>query len=301
MSEDNSQQRSQQSAQLKTPEQSQRQVQEQSHRPRKRFGQNFLQDPSIIERIVDAIAPERNPRLVEIGPGQGAITNRILARISEEQNLVVVELDRDLAAVFEEKAQMLPNLDVIQADVLKVDLITLLGSESQQGVKLFGNLPYNISTPLLIKLVEAHMSASRVANPLCADMVFMLQKEVVDRIVAEPGNKTYGRLSVVLQSAFEVEPLFDVPPKAFFPAPKVMSSIVRLVPRSSTLVAPESFVDFQKLVATAFSQRRKTLKNTLKSLVDEEGFNQACIQSNLRAEVLSVEDFVRLTSVMKKV
>lgn len=284
------------------PQQMPRQAQQQeAHRPRKRFGQNFLQDSAIIERIVDAIAPENSQRLVEIGPGQGAITNRILARIGEEQSLVVVELDRDLAAAFEEKACTLQNLEVVQADILKVDLLSLLGGDIDQDVKLFGNLPYNISTPLLIKLVEAQMSESRGVKPLCSDLVFMLQKEVVDRIVAEPGSKTYGRLSVILQSAFETEPLFDVPPQAFFPAPKVMSSIVRLVPRSSPLVTPEAFVDFQKLVAAAFSQRRKTLKNTLKSLVDAEGFNQVSIQSNLRAEVLSVEDFVRLASVMRKV
>lgn len=268
-----------------------------SHRPRKRFGQNFLQDAAIIERIVDAIRPERGGRLIEIGPGQGAITNRILARMDEDQALVVVEIDRDLAAVFQERALQTPALEVIQADILKVNLADLLRAESGQ-VRLFGNLPYNISSPLLIRLVETQiqlLTQEEHSAGICSDMVFMLQKEVVDRIVAEPGSKTYGRLSVVIQSVFDAAPLFDVPPKAFYPPPKVMSSILRLSPKSEPLVEAKTFRKFQKIVTAAFAQRRKTLKNTLRGIAGEREFSAAQIDPSLRAETLAVEDFVRLS------
>ena len=267
-----------------------------SHKPRKRFGQNFLQDAAIIERIVDAIRPERGGRLVEIGPGQGAITNRVLARMEDDQALVVVELDRDLAAVFQERALQTPTLEVIQADILKVDLADLLRAESGQ-VKLFGNLPYNISSPLLIRLVETHVRLllEEDSEGICSDMVFMLQKEVVDRIVAKPGSKTYGRLSVVIQSVFDAAPLFDVPPKAFYPSPKVMSSILRLSPKREPLVEAKTFRKFQKIVTAAFAQRRKTLKNTLRGIAAEQEFSAAQIDPSLRAETLAVEDFVRLS------
>ena len=269
-----------------------------AHRPRKRFGQNFLQDKFIIDRIVDAVAPERAQRLVEIGPGQGAITHRVIARLKEQQQLTVVELDRDLAEVFSALAQENQSLEVLQADILKVDLGELLQSPDGD-VKLFGNLPYNISTPLLLRLVEAQIQANLKNVQLCKDMVFMLQKEVVDRIVASAGSKTYGRLSVVLQSVFDAEPLFDVPPSAFYPAPKVMSSILRLSPKAVPAIEAKDFALFQKIVTAAFSQRRKTLKNTLKNHANASVFAAADIDPGLRAETLTVDQFVGLSKAVE--
>ncbi len=269
-----------------------------AHRPRKRFGQNFLQDKFIIDRIVDAVAPERAHRLVEIGPGQGAITHRVIARLKEQQQLTVVELDRDLAEVFSALAQENQSLEVLQADILKVDLGELLQSPDGD-VKLFGNLPYNISTPLLLRLVEAQIQANLKNVQLCKDMVFMLQKEVVDRIVASAGSKTYGRLSVVLQSVFDAEPLFDVPPSAFYPAPKVMSSILRLSPKAVPAIEAKDFALFQKIVTAAFSQRRKTLKNTLKNHANASVFVAADIDPGLRAETLTVDQFVGLSKAVE--
>jgi len=277
-----------------------------NHRPRKRFGQNFLQDPSVIAGIVKSIMPHQSDLLVEIGPGQGAITYPVLNQLEGDQHLIAIELDRDLVLHWQQEAENNPRFNIVQQDVLKVSLNDLLDEYVEKSsdqvplkrVKLFGNLPYNISTPLLIRLIEAFVS--RNANQLWFDnMVFMLQKEVVDRIVSEPNSKVYGRLSVMLQSVFETQFLFDVPPGAFFPPPKVMSAMLRLKPLAKPKLNKESYPAFSRLVAAAFSQRRKTLKNTLKDIVDEAAFEQAGIDSKLRAETLTVDDFIRLNEVVE--
>lgn len=250
------------------------------HQPRKRFGQHFLADDSIIDAIVDAIDPQPGEAMVEIGPGLGAMTMPLLERI---ERLTVVELDRDLAA----RLRRVQGLEVVEADVLKVDFAALAAAAGRP-LRVVGNLPYNISTPILF-----HLSAyaERVK-----DMTFMLQKEVIMRMVAEPGTEEYGRLSVMLQYRYNMGRLFDVPPGAFRPAPKVMSSIVRMVPRP---VAECTAVDealLGKVVTAAFGQRRKTLRNTLKDLLDEAGFAALGVDPGLRGERLDVATFVRIAN-----
>lgn len=254
-----------------------------SHQPRKRFGQNFLHDLSVIDRIVSEIHPSPEKNLVEIGPGQGALTVPLLKAAGRLQ---VVELDRDLIPPLKLQCQPLGELTVHQADALNFDFHHCI--QPGKRISLIGNLPYNISTPLLFHLVE---------QLDCIDeMVFMLQKEVVDRMVAAPGSKTYGRLSVMIQYYCSVEALFEVPPESFFPAPKVDSAIVRLIPypQPPYLAKDKSRLDL--IVREAFSQRRKTLRNSLKKYLTEEDFARAGINPELRAENLSVEAYVQLAN-----
>ena len=252
------------------------------HLARKRFGQNFLSDPNIIRNIIEAIRPQPGDRMVEIGPGLGAMTEPLMARLG---HLHVVEIDRDLIARL--KTAHSPDvLTIHEGDALKFDF----GSLAADGapLRVVGNLPYNISTPILF-----HLSA--YAEKV-KDMTFMLQKEVVMRMVADPGTEEYGRLSVMLQYRYNMGRLFDVPPGAFRPAPKVMSSIVRMVPRP---VAECTAVDealLGKVVTAAFGQRRKTLRNTLKDLLDEAGFAELGIDPGLRGERLDVATFVRIAN-----
>lgn len=254
----------------------------QGHRARKRFGQNFLRDPNTIRRIVAAIGPKPGEHLVEIGPGLGALTEPLIEAAGQ---LTAIELDRDLAARLRQRFPA-ERLRLIEADALRFDFATL-----PAPLRVVGNLPYNVSTPLLFHLAEY---ADRIA-----DMTFMLQKEVVERMAAAPDSAAYGRLSVMLQQRFAVRKCFDVPPGAFVPTPKVTSSIVRLTPLpegTHTLEDPERF---SRLVAAAFNQRRKTLRNALKaSIPDLALFVQAGIDPNARAETLAVEDFVRLANVL---
>jgi 16S rRNA (adenine1518-N6/adenine1519-N6)-dimethyltransferase len=249
------------------------------HAPRKRFGQNFLVSPGIIRKIVDAIAPQSGDRIVEIGPGLGALTEPLLARLD---HLHVVEIDRDLIARLRERFPP-ERLTIHAGDALAFDFATL-----GPGLRIIGNLPYNISTPLLF-----HLAATAAA---VRDMHFMLQKEVVDRMVAAPGSADYGRLSVMLQYRFDMERLFVVPPGAFQPAPQVDSAIVRLLPRPLQQLTARDEVMFSKLVATAFGQRRKMLRNNLRDLVDEAGLVAAGIAPTARAEELSVADYVGLSN-----
>jgi 16S rRNA (adenine1518-N6/adenine1519-N6)-dimethyltransferase len=264
------------------------------HLPKKRFGQNFLVDERVIAAIIDAIAPGADDMLVEIGPGLGALTEPLLMRL---QRLHVVEIDRDLIARL--KARYAPErLIVHEGDALDFDFGALTASRcdaprddaaASAGHKLrvTGNLPYNISTPILFHLAN-------YADTL-QDLHFMLQKEVVDRMVAAPGTAAYGRLSVMLQARFWLEALFDVPPDAFMPPPRVFSAIVRLVPRTSTeRVDRHHPAAFAKLVTAAFSQRRKMLRNTLKNWFTADGLRAADIDPAARAEDLSPEDFSRL-------
>jgi 16S rRNA (adenine1518-N6/adenine1519-N6)-dimethyltransferase len=251
------------------------------HRPRKRFGQHFLHDPGVLARIVAAIDPQPDDRLVEIGPGEGALTLPLLARGAR---LTVIELDRDLAARLAARPEAGGTLTVVQDDALRIDLATLVPARSR--LRLVGNLPYNISTPLLFRFVAQ--------AAVIEDMHFMLQREVVERMAAGPGNKSYGRLTVMLAAACRVEQLFDIGPGAFRPPPRVWSSLVRLVPwRNPPFPIPDP-ARFEAMVRQAFSQRRKTLRNALAGLADETTIRAAGLDPGVRAETLPPEAFARL-------
>jgi 16S rRNA (adenine1518-N6/adenine1519-N6)-dimethyltransferase len=252
-------------------------------RARKRFGQHFLHDPGVLRRIVDAIDPQPGDRLVEIGPGRGALTLPLLERLGR---LEVIEIDRDLVRELGARAEGRGELVVHTGDVLEVDFAALRGAGSR--LRVCGNLPYNISTPLLF-----HLLASRDA---IADMHFMLQKEVVDRIVARPGGKDYGRLTIMLAAACAAEALFRVGRGAFQPPPAVESAVLRLVPHASDPFPLPDRERFARLVAAAFSQRRKTLRNSLRGLVDAAGFAAAAVDADRRPETLSPAEFARLAA-----
>jgi len=254
-----------------------------NHRPRKRFGQHFLHDPAVIARIIEAVRPLPGQRLVEIGPGEGALTLPLLARGAE---LTVIELDRDLAAGLAARPEAGGALTVIQADALKFEL-TMLAAPGER-LRLVGNLPYNVSTPLLFRFIAQ--------ADVIDDMHFMLQREVVERMAAPPGSKTYGRLSVMLAAACRVEALFDIGPGAFRPPPKVWSSIVRLEPwREPPFPVPDAAL-FAEVVRRAFGQRRKTLRNALAGLVDADAIRAAGCDPGARAETLPPEAFARLAA-----
>jgi len=252
-----------------------------SHQARKRFGQNFLHDQTIINNILAHAQAIPNEHWVEIGPGLGALTQPLLLT---GVKLDVVELDRDLVTHLEKKFANHHQLTIHSADALKFDFTGLVNSEEK--LRIIGNLPYNISTPLMFHLLE---NTSCIKN-----MLFMLQKEVVDRICAEPGSKTYGRLSVMMQYFCAVEALFDVPPESFDPMPQVMSAIVRLTPYLTPPVVIKDFPSFKLLVTQAFSQRRKTIRNSLKNLLSEQQIQALGIDPSLRAEMLSLEEFALL-------
>ncbi len=252
------------------------------HAAKKQLGQHFLHDAGIIERIVRAVNPQPGEHLVEIGPGQGALTLPLLRR---HDALTVIELDRDLLAHLRALGGNGNTLDVIHADVLKVDF-TALAKGSM--LRLVGNLPYNISTPILFHVLE-HAAVVR-------DMHFMLQKEVVERMAATPGGKVYGRLSVTLQASCEVVPLFEVPPAAFRPPPQVDSAVVRLLPRAPDSIGIVDRALFAQVVRDAFGQRRKTLRNALSVLCDDTDFTAAGISPKARAEELAVPQFVALAN-----
>ncbi|TWH09949.1 MULTISPECIES: 16S rRNA (adenine(1518)-N(6)/adenine(1519)-N(6))-dimethyltransferase RsmA [Pseudoxanthomonas] len=253
-----------------------------SHTPKKSLGQNFLHDARYIERIVQAIDPRPGDRVVEIGPGQGALTLPLLRRHGA---LTVIEFDRDLVGPLADMAAPVGQLEIIHRDVLQVDLTALAGGGR---IKLAGNLPYNISSPILFHTLD-HAAAIR-------DMVFMLQKEVVDRMGAAPGSKVYGRLSVMLQAYCQVQPLFVVPPGAFRPAPKVDSAVVRLVPRDPATIGIADRDRFAHVVRAAFGQRRKTLRNALRDVCTPEQFEAAGVSADDRAEQVDVAGFVRLAN-----
>ena len=249
------------------------------HVARKRFGQNFLVDSGIISAIVSAINPQRGDTVVEIGPGLGAITEPLMQRVD---HLHVVEIDRDLIARL--KKQHSPErMTIHEGDALAFDF-AIIG----QRLRLVGNLPYNISTPLLFHLADYAETVY--------DMHFMLQKEVVERMVAEPGDADFGRLSVMLQYRFWMEWLIDVPPESFDPAPKVDSAVVRLIPKPLSDLRAKSLDKLGKVVLQAFSQRRKMLRNTLKGTLDDTGFAALGIDPTRRAEDIPVEDYVRIAN-----
>ncbi|STX49999.1 dimethyladenosine transferase (16S rRNA dimethylase) [Legionella busanensis] len=249
------------------------------HKPRKRFGQNFLKDQAIIANIINALRLHPDDNVLEIGPGKGALTHLLLKHLKK---LRAVEIDRDLQA-FLSQAFKPDQLEIIAADALAIPYDTW-GSQ----LRIVGNLPYNISTPLILHLL------SFVKN--IKDMHFMLQKEVVERLSAEPGSKDYGRLSIIVQYYCEVTPLFDVPPEAFYPEPKVNSSVVKLVPY---LTLPHPAADLkilQNLVATAFSMRRKTLANNLKSLISAQELTNLGIDAGYRPEQISLLNYIRVAN-----
>lgn len=250
-----------------------------AHIARKRFGQHFLTDKAVIDAIIDAIAPGDDQSMVEIGPGLGAMTLPLLQRLpASSQPLTVVELDRDLAARLGKRG----DLTVIESDVLKVDF-GALAQERGRKIRVVGNLPYNISSPILFHLLQYVEQV--------VDQTFMLQKEVVDRMAAGPGGKEYGRLSVMLQWRYDVEALFDVPPEAFDPPPRVDSAIVRMTPWATPAVLDEAL--FSEMVASAFSQRRKLLRHSLGRWLEARGYG-GDFDLHRRAEEVPVAEFVAL-------
>ncbi len=250
--------------------------------PKKSLGQHFLVDRTIIDMIVLAVDPQPGDMLVEIGPGQGAITLPLLRRHGA---LTAIEFDRDLVVPLSEAAHGAGTLTVIHKDVLQVDFTRLAAGER---LRLVGNLPYNLSSPILFHALD-HAAA-------VSDMTFMLQKEVVDRMAAGPGSKVYGRLSVMLQAYCSVEPLFDVPPAAFRPPPRVDSAVVRLLPRAPAEIGIDDPRRFADVVRAAFGQRRKTLRNALSSVCDSALIEAAGLRPEARAEQVEVAGFVRLAN-----
>jgi 16S rRNA (adenine1518-N6/adenine1519-N6)-dimethyltransferase len=253
------------------------------HRPRKRFAQNFLHDPGSIGRILTTVDPKPGDRMVEIGPGRGAITTGLLRTAGA---LDAVELDRNLVLPLKELCAGLGELRVHSADALKFDFCGL--ARADKKLRIVGNLPYNISTPLLFHLLDQ--------AKCILDMHFLLQKELVERLAAGPGSRTYGRLGVMVQARCTVRALFVIGPGAFRPRPKVDSAFVRLVPFREPLFTIQDPAQFARVVTLAFSQRRKTLRNTLKPLLTAEEIASCGIDPAQRAEHLSIEDFARLAN-----
>jgi 16S rRNA (adenine1518-N6/adenine1519-N6)-dimethyltransferase len=252
-----------------------------AHTPRRRFGQNFLHDPYYVRRIVDAIDPQPGDNIVEVGPGLAALTGDLIARAGQ---ISAIEIDRDLAARLRERFSP-AQLTLHEADALAFDFATL-----GPNLRVVGNLPYNISSPLLF-----HLAA---CDAQLLDLHVMLQREVVARMTASPGTADYGRLTVMLQVRFRITRLFVVPPGAFHPAPKVESAVAHLVPLHTEKPALGDAVTFARVVAAAFTQRRKTLRNALASLCDTTVLERAGIDPGARGETLSVADFVRLANAL---
>lgn len=276
------------------------------HQARKRFGQNFLHDQNIIEKIIRSINPKTTQNIVEIGPGQGALTYPLLKTLG---HLNAVEIDRDLIQILNQQSPQHGNLTIHEGDALKFDFSRLIEDKNNTQVedrintqgeditpesklRLVGNLPYNISTPIIFHLLE-------YIN-IIDDMYFMLQKEVVQRMAAEPNSKTYGRLTVMLQWYCDVDYLFDIPPSAFNPPPKVTSSLVRLKPRAAPLAELTSTTQFSKLINRVFQQRRKTLRNILKNYIKEEDIQALGISPTARPETLSIMDFAQLSNAIQE-
>ena len=251
------------------------------HIPRKRFGQHFLKDASVLDAIIAAISPQKTDLMIEIGPGLGAMTRLLLDNLAF---LHVIELDRDLA---EHLGKTWPpeKLRIHQGDALQFDFAAVT-DETGRKIRVVGNLPYNISTPLLFHLMAF--------SPQVADQHFMLQKEVIERMAAQPGSRTYGRLSVMLQWQYHMEKLFDVPPSAFSPPPEVDSAVIRMIPRGNPVSCDKA--KLEKTVTQAFSQRRKILRNTLAPLFGENDLTDAGIDPGKRPEDIPYEQFIALAN-----
>jgi 16S rRNA (adenine1518-N6/adenine1519-N6)-dimethyltransferase len=249
------------------------------HIAKKKFGQNFLKDAAIIHGIIQSINPLPSDLLIEIGPGLGALTKPLLEKTNR---LLAIELDRDIVGWIENEYSK-KNITVFNEDVLNFNF-----NQFDQKIRIVGNLPYNISTPILFKCIDNIL--------IIKDLHFMLQKEVVDRMIAIPSSSEYGRLSVMLQYYFAMEHLLDVPKESFEPEPKVESSFVRLIPYEQYPFIANNIEQFARIVKEAFSQRRKTIRNTLKSFITENDFEKIGINPQLRAENLSVSDFVKISN-----
>ena len=249
------------------------------HIAKKKFGQNFLKDAAIIHGIIQSINPLPSDLLIEIGPGLGALTKPLLEKTNR---LLAIELDRDIVGWIENEYSK-KNITVFNEDVLNFNF-----NQFDQKIRIVGNLPYNISTPILFKCIDNIL--------IIKDLHFMLQKEVVDRMIAIPSSPEYGRLSVMLQYYFAMEHLVDVPKESFEPEPKVESSFVRLIPYEQYPFIANNIEQFARIVKEAFSQRRKTIRNTLKSFITENDFEKIGINPQLRAENLSVSDFVKISN-----
>jgi len=254
------------------------------YRARKRFGQHFLSDPGVIDAIIRAVHPTNDDVIVEIGPGHGAITDALARNAG---HLHAVELDRDLVARLRQQYEGNPDVTVHEADALQFDFSSL-----GDRIRVVGNLPYNISTPLLFHLLKFREQI--------LDMHFMLQKEVVDRMAAGPGSKAYGRLGIMLGCHLSIESLFDVPPDAFDPPPEVTSAVVRLDPLPPGTFEINDEAGFSTLIATAFMQRRKTIRNSLKKLVERPDFEATGIDAGLRPEQVSIADYIRLSNYLRQ-
>lgn len=258
---------------------------ESQHKARKRFGQNFLIDHGIIRDIVRLVHPQKEDLIVEIGPGKGAIT-QLLADSCD--NLSVIELDRDLVPWLKVKFEKHPNFQLFQADALQFDFAQLI--KNNRSLRIVGNLPYNISTPLIFHLLSYSNKVQ--------DMHFMLQKEVVKRMAAQPGESAYGRLGIMVQYYCAVEDLFDVPPSSFDPAPKVDSAIVRLTPYANLPYVANNIKTLETLVNVAFQQRRKTLRNSLKQLLSAEQMESLPVNLQLRPEEISLPEYVAMSNLL---
>ena len=258
---------------------------EEGHHTRKRFGQNFLHDQRVIAKIVRAVNPRPGENIVEIGPGLAALTSPL---IGECDALTVVELDRDLAAGLPGRVPYPERLTIVEADALKFDFNELF--KDDKPLRVVGNLPYNISTPLLFHLLEFGGKVQ--------DMHFMLQKEVVDRITASPNTKEYGRLSVMIQYYCKPTFLFEVPPGSFNPPPKVTSGVFRLIPYADKPIVANNEKALARLVSHVFTQRRKTLRNSLKGMISEDAFELTGISPMARPETLTLAQFVALSDQM---
>lgn len=257
------------------------------HKARKRFGQNFLNDPYIIDGIVSAINPRPGQNIVEIGPGLGALTEPVAKEIDR---LSVIELDRDLAERLRHHPDLKDKLIIHEGDAMRFDFKQLVKPNNK--LRIFGNLPYNISTPLMFHLFEFHADIQ--------DMHFMLQKEVVNRLAAGPGSKAYGRLTVMAQYYCKVIPVLEVPPTAFVPPPKVDSAVVRLVPYETLPHPATSLTWLERVCREGFNQRRKTVRNCYKGLVDEDTLQQLGISPSIRPENVTLEQFVAMANWLDK-
>ncbi len=257
-------------------------------RARKRFGQNFLTDSMFIDKIIAALRIAADDHVIEVGPGYGALTGLLL---SSGARLDAIEIDRDLAAVLAERFAAQERFTLHVQDALQFDLATI-ATAAGHTLRIVGNLPYNISTPLLFHFLQQRQ--------YIRDMHFMLQSEVVDRIVAKPDSKAYGRLSVMLQYYFNTERLFKVPAAAFQPAPKVVSAVLRLAPRERSQAEAVVFDDLEQLLRAAFQQRRKTIKNNLRSLFDENDLQRLDIDPRARPENLHMPQFIRLAQALQE-
>ncbi|MFT5132823.1 MAG: 16S rRNA (adenine1518-N6/adenine1519-N6)-dimethyltransferase [Gammaproteobacteria bacterium] len=258
-------------------------TQDMAHRPRKRFGQNFLHNKGVIDHIIEEFDPDPNFAIVEIGPGKGALTIPLLKKMG---SINAIEIDTDLALLLSKKCKEVGDLKLHIGDALKFDFSKIQPAPLQ----IIGNLPYNVSTALMFYLLKK-ISITKI-------MILMLQKEVVDRICANHNEADYGRLSVMIQSQCQVEKLFNVAPGSFTPAPKVTSAVLKLLPDTGRAGLIKDVVLFEALVRQAFSQRRKTLRNSLKGLVDVEGFEALSILPTSRAENVSVKDYVNMANML---